>query len=158
MASREQQIQAAVLGILEDAAADLRIDARGVKLLGLFPDKVFQQRAFPAIIVERPRETGVEPHSNITDRITYEADVWCLDAYRPTAEGEVAGRERLSLLAEKLDAALWGEPYLRLEVFAVMPGFWEFGQSGDEPTQSGNNIMRLKCRLVVPLIVQKRGA
>lgn len=158
MASRESQIQTAVLGVLTSAVGDLMIDARSVKLLSLFPTDRFQQRSLPAIVVERFRETSVEPFTNVEDSMMYESDVWVLDAFKPTHEGELACQERLSRLAEKLEAALWGEPYLRLEVFSVLPGFWRFSQAGDAPTQSGNNLMRLRCKLEVPLVVRKRGA
>lgn len=155
--SRERQIQDAVMGVLGDAADELMIDARPVRLLTLFPESRFQQRALPAVVVERFRETNTEAFTHGEDSMTYAADVWMIDAFKPSPEGEEDCRERLANLRERVEAALWVEPYLRLEVYSVMPGFWRLEQIDELPTQLGNKLMRLRCRMEVPLIVQKRS-
>jgi hypothetical protein len=118
-----------------------------------FPEHSFKQSELPVVAALRAEQRSVEPFDNVTDREEYTVTVFLVDSFKPTEAGLQQAQERLDALRGKVYAALWATPYLGLVEYDVMPGFWTFARAG-EPETLGNNLMRMRCELIVPVLIK----
>lgn len=153
MASVEKDIHVALIGLLGDAEELLRIDARTVHVWPWFPEQTFKTRELPLVAALRPEQRGSEPFDNVMEREEYSLTIFLMDSFKPSDSGIQEAIERLDALRGKVRDALLRTPYLGLVGYDVMPGFWTFTRAS-EPETLGNNLMRMRCELIVPVLIR----
>lgn len=146
-------IRNAVKGVLD--AAPLVHGGRTLRVYGTLPDREFSQRELPIVSLERPRRTESEPWAHRTDRDVYTMQIFAVDSFRPTFDGEQEALERLRVLLAMVEARLRASRDLGLLAYDVMEGFWDFAPESGEAEAAGNNLLRMPGTLTVPVIVEK---
>jgi hypothetical protein len=144
-----------LVGILEDAAADLAVDERTVTVHRRLMDQAFSQRSFPMVVVVRPRMSDVGPWTYRYDRRELEVDFLLVDGCGVAPGDMDDAHERLDRLWERVHGVLCenGNRHLGVPELHVFYSLGEWEQLQVE--NSGNNLLVRGWRLTLPTYITR---
>ncbi len=150
--SIDKTIQDRLVGILEAAEEDLRVDSREVAVIREMPEDRHSQAGLPLIVVNRPTLSTDELRSDTRRRLEYTILIECIDGKGVSVVKEREGNERLHLLQSKVRAAIRAVRFLNMPEFCVFASLctWDIEP---EPSDFGNNLRRIRLILNLPLTV-----
>lgn len=145
----------ALVAILEDGKASLKVDGRDVTVFSHLPESTFSQKALPLVVVERPVKGEESPWGRDYERRVYTVPLLLVDGVGVRPGDEQGAAERVDLLFEKVKGLLaqGGNANLRLPWLHV---FWSLSTWNDEASSpGGNNLVVKELQFSVPMTLER---
>lgn len=135
-------VHEALVAILRDGAARLRVDRRVVRVLDEWSDAVFSQAQWPTVVVLPPDWESGQRVASDEDEDAWRVELMMMDEMGSSHAAVVACEKRLYRLQKLVRDEFRREPHLRLARLQVFESAVEYTMTvPDRGEALGNNVM-----------------
>lgn len=127
---------------------------RKPKVQTTLPETTLNQRVLPLIIVETPRMESLNAFDSTHSRETYSCDIHFIDAHKASPDGKQDTINYLQWLRHRTIQEILRTKHIDLPQLHIHTSFIRYEFATDIEELEGANLVKVRCTLTVPVIVQ----